>query len=105
MTLRLLILSLAVISATQAIAGQPPPHRQTDAQATHQSHQLIEGNLATVSVSKFLILSMDGELRVTSGEDCEVLGCGDPGEADVAIPRPIPWKKTPKDSRVLEDRS
>ena len=217
MTLRLLVLLFAVSSATLAIAEDPPSHRQTDAQATHTSHQLIEGKLATVFVAKslyeqqpnkyflarvrvvnrtdreigvdlrshrfcvhinqwsaseraeritidesreirrpftaddraklvkafrddklvrispgrsvdyfcafngeerasvraavdrasgkFLILSMDGELRVTNGEDCEVLCCGDPGEADVAIPKPIPWEKVPKDGRVLEDRS
>ena len=50
---------------------------------------------------QFVILSMAGELRVTDGKQCEILRCGEPGEADVAIPRPIPWGEAP--ARVINN--
>lgn len=50
---------------------------------------------------KYLILSMDGEVRVTNGTAAEVLGCGEPGNADVVIEQPVTWKTVPANARVL----
>jgi hypothetical protein len=53
--------------------------------------------------TKFVILSMDGELQVTNGEQSESLRCGEPGQADVSIPRPVPWPDIPMGARIVSD--
>jgi hypothetical protein len=53
--------------------------------------------------TKFVILSMDGELRVTNGEQTELLRCGEPGDADVSIPRPVTWHRVPFGGRIVSD--
>ena len=55
--------------------------------------------------TKFVILSMDGELRVTDGKQSESLRCGEPGEADVSIERPVPWHTVPRGGRIVSNDS
>jgi hypothetical protein len=55
--------------------------------------------------TKFVILSMDGELRVTDGKQSESLRCGEPGEADVSIARPVPWHTVPSGGRIVSNDS
>jgi hypothetical protein len=46
---------------------------------------------------KYLILSLDGQIRCSNGETCESLGRRDEefGEADLAFPRPFSWGQVP----------
>lgn len=46
---------------------------------------------------KYLILSLDGQIRCSNGETCESLGRRDEeyGDADLAFPRPFTWGQVP----------
>jgi hypothetical protein len=40
---------------------------------------------------------------VTNGEQSEVLRCGEPGHADVSIPRPVPWNQVPMGGQIVRE--
>jgi hypothetical protein len=64
-----------------------------------------DSNRAAVErlMTKYVILSMDGELRLSDGEQSECLRCGEPGKADVSIARPVPWVKVPSGAWIVGD--
>lgn len=59
---------------------------------------------AEARTSPFVIVAMDGQLRVTDGTNPErILPANDPGR-EVSVPTPIEWKTVPAGARIIPKR-